>query len=181
MFDEGKISFRKLLSEDLPLMQRWLSEPHVHEWYDKDKDNSLEEVAKRYDPKIIGNKPTAPHLVLYDIKPVAYIQNYKVNDYWEEFGQYVGYDDHTASVDLFIGEQDFVGRGFGSMMLKKFLKEIVFANPDITTCIIGPEPDNKRAIKAYEKVGFKYVKTVQIPDDPDLTDIMVIKREELSD
>ena len=157
-------------------MQKWLNTPFVHEWYDKDKLNSLEEITKRYGPKIKGEKPTDCYLVLYEEKPVAYIQTYKVND-WPEFGDYIGYDDHTVSVDLFIGDPDFVGKGFGSLMLKKFLEEIVFSNPDITTCVIGPEPKNSRAIKSYAKVGFKYIKTVQIPTDPNPTNIMEIKKE----
>ncbi len=179
MLNPINITFRKLQTEDLHLMHKWLNEPHVHEWYDKDKDNSLEEVIKRYDPKINGEKPTECYMVLYEDNPVGYIQKYKVND-WPDFGDYVGYDDHTASVDLFIGEPSFMGQGLGNLMLKKFLKEVVFADQDITTCIIGPEPENKRGIRAYEKSGFKYVKTVQVGNEPDPTYIMEIKREYLS-
>jgi ribosomal protein S18 acetylase RimI-like enzyme len=151
----------------------------VHEWYDKDKENTIEEVTKRYDPQIHGKEPTDCYLVLYENAPVGYIQTYKVND-WPEFGDYVGYDDHTASVDLFIGEGSFMGRGLGNLMLKKFLKEIVFANPDITTCIIGPEPNNKRGIHSYQKAGFTYARTVQVGQEPDPTYIMEIRREDIA-
>lgn len=179
MLNPDNISFRKLKTEDLPLMQKWLNEPHVHAWYDKDKENSLEEVTRRYDPKIVGKEPTDCYLVYYEDSPLGYIQDYKVSD-WPEFGDYVGYDDgHTKSIDLFIGEPSFMGKGLGSLMLKKFLKEVVFLDPEITTCIIGPEPDNKRGIRAYEKAGFKYVKTVQVGDEPDPTYIMELKRETL--
>lgn len=178
MLESAKITFRKLQIEDLPLMHTWLNEPHVHEWYDKDKENTLEEITQRYGPKIKGEKPSDGYLVLYDNKSVAYIQTYKVND-WPEFGEYVNYDDHTASVDLFIGDTSFMGQGLGNLMLRKFLKEIVFSNSEIQTCIIGPEPANLRAIKAYEKTGFKYVKTVQVGDEPDPTYIMEIKSVDL--
>lgn len=179
MFIPDQISFRKLQSEDMSLMYKWLNEPHVHEWYDKDKDNSLTEVAKRYDPKIHGEEPTDCYIVLYEDQPVGYIQTYMVNN-WPEFGEYVGYDDHTASIDLFIGEISFLGKGFGSLLLKKFLKEIVFSNSKVTTCIIGPEPANKRGIHSYEKVGFKYVKTVQVGGEPDPTYIMELKKEDFN-
>lgn len=172
------ISFKKLQIEDLPLMQTWLNQPYVHEWYDKDKENTLEEITKRYGPKVEGEKPTDCYLVLYQEKPVAYIQTYFVND-WPELGDYIGYDDRTASVDLFIGDSTFTGMGFGSLMLKKFLKEIVLSNPNITTCVIGPDPKNVRAIKSYEKTGFKYAKTVQLPTDPNPIYIMELKKENL--
>ncbi len=175
MFNENNVRFRKLKLEDLQLMHKWLNEPHVHDWYDKDKQNTLEEIANRYAPKIKEEKPTDCYIVLYEDKPVGYIQTYKVND-WPEFGDYVGVDDNTASIDLFIGDSSYMGKGFGSLMLKRFLNKIVFANEKITTCIIGPEPKNTRAIKAYEKVGFKYVKTVQIPEESDPTYIMEITK-----
>lgn len=179
MLNPASISFKKLQLADLPLIHRWLNEPHVHEWYDHDKQNTLEEITKRYEPKIKGEKPTDCYLVIHEDQPVGYIQTYKVND-WPEFGNYVGYDDHTASIDLFIGETSFMGKGLGSLMIKKFLRDVVFASQEITTCIIGPEPKNLRAINAYIKAGFTYVKTVQIPNEPEPTYIMELKKENLS-
>ena len=176
MLDSKLISFQKLQFEDIPLMHKWLNEPHVHEWYDKHEKNTLEEIMKRYGPKITGEKPSYEYLVMYRGEPVGFMQTYKVND-WPEFGDYVGYDDHTASIDLFIGETSFMGKGLGSMMLRKFLRDVVFVNPDISTCIIGPEPDNIRAIRAYEKAGFLYVKTVQVGNEPDPTYVMELKRD----
>lgn len=175
MFNEYGIRFRKLQLDDLTIMHKWLNEPHVHKWYDKDKQNTFEEVANKYLPYIQGEKPTDSYIVLYKDKPAGYIQTYKVND-WPEYGDYVGYDDNTASIDLFIGDNSLIGKGFGSLMIKKFLKEVVFSRKDIVTCIVGPEPENKRAIKAYEKAGFKYVKTIQIPKEPDPTYIMEITK-----
>lgn len=173
-----EITFRKLRLSDLPLMHKWLNSSYVHEWYDKDKENTFEEITKRYGPKIEGKKPTDCYLALFDGEPFGYIQTYKVND-WPEFGDHVGYDDYTASVDLFIGDDGFTGKGLGSKMLRSFLVNIVFAyGSDTMTCIIGPELSNKRAIRAYEKVGFKYVKTVQIPEEEQPTYIMELSREQ---
>jgi len=39
----------------------------------------------------------------------------------------------------------------------------VFRQPWAEACIVGPEPGNHAAIRAYEKVGFAYWKTVHIP------------------
>lgn len=176
--DANQITFRKLDLSDLPLMNEWLNMPHVHEWYDKDKNNSSEEVAKRYGPKILGEKPTQCFHASYGAKPVGYLQTYMVND-WPEFGNHIGYDDATACVDLFIGDESFMGKGFGSLMLRKFLVEIVFSENMTQTCVIGPDPDNARAIKAYEKVGFEHTKTVHIPGEDRPTYIMEMKKRNL--
>lgn len=175
MYSPELITFKKLQSSDLSLLHIWLNEPHVHEWYDKDKQNTYEDIKKRYGPKINREQPTDCYLVLYKKEQVGYIQTYKVND-WPEFGDYVGCDDGTASIDLFIGEKTFLGKGFGSLMLKRFLQDIVFTRDGITSCIIGPEPKNARAIRAYEKAGFTYHRTVQVGDEPNLTYIMKITK-----
>lgn len=64
-------------------------------------------------------------------------------------------------------------------MINEFLKIRVFQEPGITKCYIDPEPNNVRAIKVYEKVGFIHVKTVQIRDEPNLAYLMVINKKAL--
>ena len=175
MLQTDHISFKRLQLSDLPLICRWLNEPHVHEWYDDDKENTLEDVTTRYGPEVRGEEPTDGYLAFYEDKPVGYIQMCKVHDY-PEFGPFLGYDNATAGVDLFIGEIDYMGKGLGNLMLKKFLKEIVFSRDDIQTCIIDPDPANIRAIKSYEKAGFTYVKTIDIPADPGGSYIMELRK-----
>lgn len=173
-----KISFRLLTLEDLPLLHQWLNKPHVHQFYDKDKTNTMDDINKRYAPKIKGEKPTDCYFALVDGHPFGYIQTYKVND-WPEFGDHLWYDDYTASIDLYIGDEEYIGQGLGQKMISEFLKQVVFASDsDIKTCIIGPEPGNKRAIHVYKKVGFKPVKSVQIPGEDELTYVMEMGREE---
>ena len=176
MMDKNNISFKRLQLDDLQLIHKWLNEPHVHEWYEKDKENTLEEVKASFGPEISGEKPTVGYLISYENNPIGYIQYCKVNDY-PEYGPYLGYDDNTANVDLFIGDIKFTGKGLGSMILRKFIKEILFTKDDIMTCLIDPEPTNIRAIKSYEKAGFKYVKTVQIPVEPEPSYVMELKKE----
>ncbi len=174
MFKLDNITFKKLELTDLPLLHKWLNSAHVHEFYDKDKENTIEAVEKRYAPKIKGEKPTDCYFVLYENKPVGYIQKYFVND-WQELGDFLDYDETVVSIDLFIGDPDFMGKGFGSVMISEFLNKVVFADPSITTCMIGPEPSNKRAIKAYQKVGFRHVQTLRIGDESEDTYIMELK------
>ena len=175
MFKINNIDFRKLELFDLTLLHKWLNLPHVHEFYDKDKLNTIEDVQNRYSPKIKGEKPTDCYFVLYENKPVGYIQKYFVND-WPELGDYLDYDNKTVSIDLLIGDPDFMSKGFGSLMISEFLNKVVFADPSVTTCMIGPEPSNKRAIKAYEKVGFRHVQTLRIGDESEDTYVMELKR-----
>ena len=84
---------------------------------------------------------------------------------------------NAAGIDTFIGEVDFLHKGFGTVYLRKFLKEITFREPGITSCIIDPEPSNKIAISAYQKAGFRYSHRAWNAEDNVAAYIMTINRE----
>jgi len=68
-------------------------------------------------------------------------------------------------LDLFIGEAAYLHQGLGAETLRIFLQQVVFRQPWAEACIVGPEPCNRAAIRAYEKAGFVYWKTVHIPGE----------------
>jgi RimJ/RimL family protein N-acetyltransferase len=63
--------------------------------------------------------------------------------------------------------------------LRRFLPEVVFRQEDVGVCVIGPEPKNLAAVRAYEKAGFRYFKTIQVPGEPEPEHLMRIEREEV--
>ena len=68
----------------------------------------------------------------------------------------------TRGIDQFIGEPDMVDRGHGSAFIRAFI-ERVLAN-GAPRVITDPDPDNDRAIRAYEKAGFEKVHLVDTSD-----------------
>jgi RimJ/RimL family protein N-acetyltransferase len=174
-YDPGAISFRPLTRDDLPQLHRWLNTPHVLEWWDK-PGPTLTEVEQKYLPLTDGTDPTRPYIIEHAAQPIGYIQLYLIDDY-PDYSQYVGLDERSAGIDIFIGEPDFIHRGLGSLLLKRFLRDFVFANPDVVSCVIGPAISNTSAIRAYEKAGFVYFKTAAIPDEDEPEYLMRIGRE----
>lgn len=170
------ISFKSLEIEDLDLLYKWLNNPYVKEWYSRDEKTDLESIKKKYLPRIKGKENVKCFIVYYDNEPFGFIQTYKISKF-PEYAKFVDIDFEAASVDLFIGEKDFMNKGLGSEMLKKFLKEIVFKEENINTCLIGPETKNIRAIKSYEKTGFKYFKTIKVPKESEPEYLMRIDKE----
>ena len=173
MLDPAEIHFRTLRVPDLPSMHRWLNTDFVMQWWGR-SGPSFEEVVKKYTPRIKGRGRTACFLIMYDDRPIGYIQTYKIKDY-PDYASYVQTDEDAAGVDLFIGEADYIHKGLGSAILRTFLREIVFGTTDAVSCIIAPEPKNKAAIRAYEKAGFKYLKTIQVPGEPEPEHLMRIE------
>jgi RimJ/RimL family protein N-acetyltransferase len=63
--------------------------------------------------------------------------------------------------------------------LRAFLRDILFARADVTGCGIWPEPGNAIAIAAYERAGFRYLRTVTIPPQNEHAYLMYMARGEL--
>lgn len=172
--DFEMIYFEKLKESDFSIMQKWLNTGFVKEWYGK-KEWTYQDVVEKYLPRVSGKKPTDCFIILYGEIPIGYIQAYFIKDY-PDYNKYVQADDNTAGIDMFIGEEGFIHKGLGKLILGKFLEEIVFDKMSAKGCIMGPEPQNKSAIKAYEKAGFKYIKTIYISDEEEYEYLMEIKK-----
>ena len=71
-----------------------------------------------------------------------------------------------VGIDQFIGEADMLGRGHGSAFIRAFADDLLASGtPRVVT---DPDPDNARAVRAYEKAGFQRDRIVETPDGPAL-------------
>jgi len=62
----------------------------------------------------------------------------------------------SAELDIWIKAEEYCGRGFGSEAIK-FFCDYLMKNHRMERFIIRPSNRNVRAVKAYEKAGFKRV------------------------
>jgi RimJ/RimL family protein N-acetyltransferase len=60
----------------------------------------------------------------------------------------------ATTLDLFICDLNYLGRGIAVPMIKEFLRSQF---PHVKRVLIDPEATNTRAIHVYQKVGFKIV------------------------
>lgn len=177
--DASLIDFRPLTESDMPLLHKWLNTPHVLEWY-RDwgaAGPTLEQVAEKFLPRALDQTVVQSYIILHDGQAIGHIQTYRIGDFPAASGMVGGDAGGLAGVDILIGEAAHVHRGLGSHLLRAFLKEIVFADPSMTTCVIDPEPENRIAIRAYEKTGFHYTHTAWNPEDKVRAYMMLIRRE----
>ena len=159
----SRVAFRALTRADLPLLLRWLADPDVARWYDEG-ELTLENLDHKFGPLIDGTDPTLGFIIVIDGADAGYIQGYRIDDH-PAYARQVAVGPGAARVDLLLGDPARRNAGWGAPVLRAFLRQIVFGRLGATTCVIGPAPDNPRAIRAYEKAGFRYLKTVHI-DDP---------------
>jgi aminoglycoside 6'-N-acetyltransferase len=174
--DPAPLRFRPLALADLPLLHRWLNEPAVARWYGAGPTYAA--VEEKYAPRIAGETPTAPYLILYGDQPIGYIQTYRVADY-PAYARYIGAADDASAwgIDLLIGANAYRGRGLGAAALRAFTQEIVFAQLGATACLIDPHPDNAVAIRAYTRAGFRFVRAVAADDSGEPAWLMRLARE----
>jgi aminoglycoside 6'-N-acetyltransferase len=153
------ISFRLLGRHDFPLLQKWLSVPHVAAWWGEPLD--LAAVDAKYGRSVDGIEPTHIFVIENGGGPVGWIQWFRWSDYPEHALQ-LRAEPASAGIDLAIGEIAMIGLGFGSIAIRAFVEQIVFAGTTISAVITDPSENNLRSLRAFEKAGFTTTNTVQL-------------------
>jgi aminoglycoside 6'-N-acetyltransferase len=156
------IAFRPLEVDDLQQVFLWLLKPHVTKWYSPEPSSFMECVAK-YGPRTREGSAVRAFMVLMDDMPIGYIQTYAIATF-PDYEAQLACEPGVAGMDLFIGEESFLHRGFGPDIMTRFVEEIVFAGDAAHACIAGPAEGNRESIRAFEKAGFRRWKTVRIDD-----------------
>ena len=167
----SEFSFRPLTHADLPLLHEWLNRPHVADWWEGPV--ALEHVVSTYGADI--DSPVVRPLLAYRHgAPVGFAQWYRVMGADPEW--WTGETDPGArGIDQFLADAEQLGRGLGSQMVRELIR-LLFADPEVTKVQTDPRPDNARAIRAYEKAGFRRLGEVGTPDGSAL--LMVVERSE---
>ncbi len=179
MIDASRIWFRPLRESDLPLLWEWLRKPDVARWYGPVPEN-FAQVQGKYLPRLHVDSNVHCYLAFEGDRPVGYLQHYFIVSE-PEYARALDVDPAAVGIDLFIGEDTHRHRGFGPEMLRAFVEQVVFADDRVTCAIIAPGVSNTVAIRAYEKAGFRHVKTVRIPGARSPEHVMMLWPDELDD
>lgn len=132
--------------EDYLHMQAWFAEPELQQWVWCDEKGEppvpLSRIAEKYGSRAANPTDVFPCFILLDGEPVGFIQYYL----------------HTAEaigLDMWIGVPGARNRGFGAEPLRRMVELIRRKHPGVKEVFIDPEKENLRAIRCYEKAGFK--------------------------
>jgi len=149
------ITFKPVEVEDLAMLKSWLEEPHWREWW----GDPASELADFCD-MIEGKDTTRPFIFHVGGEAAGYIQYWHVghhqNASWISQNPWLADLPKTAiGVDISIAKAENLSKGFGSAALVKFVETL--KRLGYGPIIIDPDPRNKRAVRAYEKAGFKTI------------------------
>ncbi len=129
--------------------------PHVSEYWQEDEG----ELEAKF-PAGLRARGVMPFIVLIDDQPAGYVQYYeacKIGGGW-----WPNMSPGTFGIDQFVGEPDMTGKGLGPLMIKAMC-DYIFTHMKASAIIADPAPDNRRAIRAYEKCGFEKSNEVETP------------------
>ena len=142
------IALRAATKDDIPLLKRWDEKPHVasaggdDDWYDWDAEVPREAA---WGEILIAEEDGRPVGVMEIIDPAR-----EPSRYWGDI------EDNLRAIDIWIGEEEDLGRGLGTEMMRAALARC-FADPKVRAVVIDPLESNVRARRFYERLGFKFV------------------------
>jgi aminoglycoside 6'-N-acetyltransferase-1b/aminoglycoside 6'-N-acetyltransferase-2 len=152
-----------MAEQDLPVLHDWLNRPHIVQWWGGERP-SLDEVREQYLPRVLLEQLVTPYIGMLDNRPFAYAQSYVAlgagGGWWEDET-----DPGVRGIDQSIADPELLGKGLGIRLVRS-LVDLLFADARVTRIQTDPHPDNLRAIRCYEKAGFRRVKNIVTPDGP---------------
>ncbi|MEO1197791.1 MAG: GNAT family N-acetyltransferase [Pseudomonadota bacterium] len=153
MHDVSNIRFEPIVSSHLTLLADWLERPHWRIWWGE-PDTELGHIRDMVE----GRDTTRPFLFFVNGEPTGYIQYWFIghhqNAEWTESNPWLAdLPAETIGIDLSIAEEGHLSRGIGSAVLRAFVEKLVAEGH--RQIIIDPDPANLRAVRAYEKAGFR--------------------------
>lgn len=152
---EKEISIRLLNEQDKNLLLKWLTDERVlNFWEGKsaifDLDRITEDFYSKEQVEVIRT------IIEYQGHAIGYCQMYKLDKELLNEYEYPLTNKIVYGIDQFIGEPEYWDKGIGTEFMKILLNYLT--NKGVEIVILDPHADNPRAIRCYEKVGFKKIK-----------------------
>ncbi len=140
------------------MLCQWFAKPHIREWW----TDALEpdDIKQKYGNRI-SNPIVCPFIAYLSEKPFAFIQFYWANKIGGACCS--DEDNNTIGIDQFIGEEDWLNRCYGTLLIQQFITFLCQKHPKIKKIITEVSPNNLRAKRCYEKVGFRSVGIIDTP------------------
>lgn len=153
------IRFESLKAADIPLLTRWLQEPHVRPFWEGEADEAAADAHYlSVDREISG------FLIYMNDHPVGFIQCQKIGSA-HKFYAWVSSVGETWGINLLIGEAALTGISLAQSVIEQFICKMINEHPKISLILVDPNVDNKRAIRAYAKADFHPVLELKIKEE----------------
>ncbi|WP_019509378.1 GNAT family N-acetyltransferase [Pleurocapsa sp. PCC 7319] len=152
---EVTLNLRSATSADLTLLQHWDKQPHVIA--SDPNDDWAWEIELERDPE--GREQLIAEI---DGRPIGFIQ---IIDPAKEESHYWGnVPENLRAIDIWIGEETDLGKGYGTKMMQLALSRC-FTDSQVKAVLVDPLANNIRAHNFYERLGFQFIEQRRFGND----------------
>jgi aminoglycoside 6'-N-acetyltransferase len=132
---------------DLGLLRDWDDRPHV---IASDPNDDWE-----WETELDRSPDWREQLIAeLDNRPIGFVQ---IIDPAREDSHYWGdIADNLRAIDIWIGEEADLGKGYGTQMMQMALDRC-FVDPAVTAVLVDPLAQNTRVHPFYERLGFQFL------------------------
>lgn len=159
------IRLRKAGIEDLETLKNWDEQEHVIESDPNDDWNWEHELTKTPEWR-------EQFIAEFEGRAIGFVQIIdpaeEETNYWGDVGA------NKRTVDIWIGEKQYLGKGYGTEMMSLALDRC-FGEAGVEEVLIDPLASNKRAINFYKKLRFVFLENRTFGEDE--CEVYSIKRE----
>jgi aminoglycoside 6'-N-acetyltransferase len=182
IFGDERIKVRQLRdrAEDYALFAKWLSDLDVCEYYEgRSKPFDYDMVLEKFQERARGVDPVIVGIIEYDGIAIGWVQYYiaEPGEYEELDAVDISKYEKRYGIDIVIGVPAFWNKGIGTRVMA-LLNEYLFEHEKADMILIAPQAWNKRAIRCYEKAGFRQVKIIkdmELHDDELVDGVLMVK------
>ena len=154
--------FKPAIEAQRELIHQWLQQDYMREWiHGQGLQNTLAGLEKFFQYQAKGKgldrqTEITQHWIGYDDdKPFVYLLTSNVfKNAADTYAKYCELDGFAITLDIFIGNTDYLGKGLAGTVIKEFL---LTQFSDVSEVFIDPEKSNQKAIHVYQKAGFRIV------------------------
>jgi aminoglycoside 6'-N-acetyltransferase len=141
------LRLRPATREDAVVLRRWESAPHLV--------GLLGDDDWQWETALALDRPAhRPFIAEVEGQPIGFLEilypELDPEHYWGDLPP-----GHRA-IDLWIGEPEFLGRGFGREMMRQAL-DLCFADSEVQTVLVDPLASNTASHRFYERCGFRFI------------------------
>ncbi len=159
---DREINFETLNESHFSLIHQWFNKPHVQGFYSL-RNWKKEDVSKKLMPYIKGEKGISGFIVSLGKMPIGYIQSCPIKDHpWDNQDLPDDVVQEAAGFDIFIGEEEYLGKNLGSRIVETFLEKHIW--PHYRYCLADPDIRNEASMRLFVKCGFKEHKQIASKD-----------------
>lgn len=141
--------------QDLRQYLTWMTDPETMRYWDGMTVHfTYEMVLEKYRKRVAENVNSC--IIEYDGESIGYCQFYELDpeEFGEAFERFVFPQEKGMGIDIFLGAVEKRDRGIGARTMK-LLTKTLFEQYGADVLLIDPKIHNLRAIRCYEKAGFR--------------------------